>query len=216
MSYIDPYAFAGGPVTVAQLPTVPESKGGTNQTTYTKGDLLIASAANTLAKLAVGTALQLLGVTSGAPAWVSLDATRQTLRGVRAVTTTFIHMTSGSYLAVALESETFDTDSYHDNLTNNSRLTVPTGLGGYYLIIANCSWAASGTGTRFAKIMKGGATNIAYTGLPGSATDGMNLCVATVANLAAADYVELYSYQNSGGSLNSNIQSTLEMYLLGQ
>lgn len=44
MSYIDPYASAGGPVTVAQLPTVPESKGGTNQTTYTKGDLLTASA----------------------------------------------------------------------------------------------------------------------------------------------------------------------------
>jgi len=43
--------------------------GGTGITTYTTGDLLYASASDTLSKLAVGTTGQVLTITSGAPAW---------------------------------------------------------------------------------------------------------------------------------------------------
>ena len=42
------------------LPTVAVAKGGTNQTSYTKGDILIASASTTLTKLSVGTDGQVL------------------------------------------------------------------------------------------------------------------------------------------------------------
>lgn len=38
---------------------------------------------------------------------------------------------------VPLGSESFDTNAFHDNVTNNSRLTIPTWLGWNYLIIAN-------------------------------------------------------------------------------
>lgn len=51
------------------LPTVPETKGGTNQTTYATGDILYASASNTLSKLAAGTNLQILRQSAGIPAW---------------------------------------------------------------------------------------------------------------------------------------------------
>lgn len=53
---------------------VGEAYGGTNQTTYTQGDLLYASAANTLSKLAKGTALQVLRMNAGAtiPEWAAL------------------------------------------------------------------------------------------------------------------------------------------------
>ncbi len=52
---------------------VAETKGGTNQTTYTQGDILYASASNTLAKLGKGTAGQVLTMNSGAtlPEWAS-------------------------------------------------------------------------------------------------------------------------------------------------
>lgn len=48
-----------------------ETKGGTGQTSYTQGDLLYASAANTLSKLAKGTASQVLKMNAGAtaPEW---------------------------------------------------------------------------------------------------------------------------------------------------
>lgn len=49
--------------------TLSETHGGTNQTTYTTGDLLYASASNTLSKLAVGTADQVLTVSGGVPTW---------------------------------------------------------------------------------------------------------------------------------------------------
>jgi len=48
-----------------------ETKGGTGQTTYTQGDILYASGANTLSKLAKGTASQQIRMNSGAtaPEW---------------------------------------------------------------------------------------------------------------------------------------------------
>lgn len=48
---------------------VAEGFGGTNQTTYTTGDMLYASAANTLSKLSIGSAGQVLQVVGGIPAW---------------------------------------------------------------------------------------------------------------------------------------------------
>jgi hypothetical protein len=59
----------GLPLTTGTTGVLPETKGGTNQSTYTTGDLLYASASNTLSKLAIGTSGQVLGVSGGAPAW---------------------------------------------------------------------------------------------------------------------------------------------------
>lgn len=46
-----------------------ESKGGTNQSTYTTGDILFASAPNILSKLAVSTDGYVLTLSSGIPVW---------------------------------------------------------------------------------------------------------------------------------------------------
>lgn len=48
---------------------ITEVQGGTNQTTYAAGDMLYASAANTLSKLAAGTEGQQLTMVSGLPGW---------------------------------------------------------------------------------------------------------------------------------------------------
>lgn len=50
--------------------TLAEARGGTNQSTYTTGDLLYASASNTLSKLTIGSTGQSLKVSgSGVPEW---------------------------------------------------------------------------------------------------------------------------------------------------
>lgn len=57
---------------------LPEANGGTNQSTYTQGDILYASAANTLSKLAKNTtATRYLSNTgsSNNPAWAQVDVT---------------------------------------------------------------------------------------------------------------------------------------------
>lgn len=48
---------------------VNETHGGTNQTTYTTGDILYASGSNTLSKLAIGSTNQILTVIAGIPSW---------------------------------------------------------------------------------------------------------------------------------------------------
>lgn len=52
--------------------TLGATAGGTAQTTWTTGDLLYASASNTLAKRAIGTTNQVLAVSGGLPTWQSL------------------------------------------------------------------------------------------------------------------------------------------------
>ncbi len=50
---------------------VNETKGGTNQSSYTTGDLLYASGSNTLSKLTIGSADTVLTVQSGIPQWAT-------------------------------------------------------------------------------------------------------------------------------------------------
>ncbi|MDH3463218.1 MAG: hypothetical protein OEM32_06300, partial [Acidimicrobiia bacterium] len=63
---------SGGAIAIsATTGTLAEGRGGTNQTTYATGDILYASASNTLSKLAVGTNEDVLRVQGGIPNWVS-------------------------------------------------------------------------------------------------------------------------------------------------
>jgi len=54
--------------------TLVATKGGTAQSTYTTGDILYASASNTLSKLAVGTAGQVLTIAGGVPSYATPSA----------------------------------------------------------------------------------------------------------------------------------------------
>jgi hypothetical protein len=56
-----------------QASTLTYAYGGTGQTTWAKGDLLYASAANTLSKLTAGTNGQTLQLQDGLPVWADLD-----------------------------------------------------------------------------------------------------------------------------------------------
>ncbi len=70
--------FAAVSLTTDVTGTLPEGSGGTNQSTYAQGDLLYASAANTLSKLAKNaSATRYLSNTgtSNNPAWAQVDLT---------------------------------------------------------------------------------------------------------------------------------------------
>ena len=70
LSGLTPSSSTGGAITLAG--TLGPTSGGTNQTTYTKGDILYSSAANTLSKLGIGTANQILTVdATGVPYWAA-------------------------------------------------------------------------------------------------------------------------------------------------
>jgi hypothetical protein len=114
-------------------------------------------------------------------------------------------ITTGTWTKINYNNEYWDTDGFHDNVTNNSRLTIPAGLGGLYHFIAQITMAANATGVRFAAITINGATPSADPSfehnLPAFATYTTRLQVSGFHVLNAADYIEAWVYQTSGGNL---------------
>lgn len=67
LSGLTPSTSSTGAITLSG--TLGAASGGTSQSTYATGDILYASASNTLSKLPIGTAGQVLTISSGVPAW---------------------------------------------------------------------------------------------------------------------------------------------------
>lgn len=104
-------------------------------------------------------------------------------------------------VALAFNSERYDTDVIHDTATNNSRLVCKT--AGLYSVKGCAAFAASATGIRQVNIRLNGATYLDGLTLPAAgAADATMITVTTDYFLAANDYVELIAYQTSGGALN--------------
>lgn len=94
---------------VADLPTVDAAHGGTGQTSYSVGDILYASGATTLSKLAVGSTGQVLTVSAGAPAWASAGSgtvTSVSLSMPAIFSVAGSPVTTSGTLAVTLANET--------------------------------------------------------------------------------------------------------------
>ena len=72
----------GLPLSTGVTGTLPAANGGTAQSTYATGDILYASAANTLSKLGVGSTGQVLTVASGAPSWATAAGSNITTLGL--------------------------------------------------------------------------------------------------------------------------------------
>ena len=113
-------------------------------------------------------------------------------------------LTTGVAGAITFDSERVDVGGCHSTSSNTSRLTVPSGGGGFYLIGGHVAIAASSAGTyRTLGIRLNGATFIAYQTLaPLSASVDVRGSIQTAYQLAAGDYVELLASQDSGGALN--------------
>jgi len=106
---------------------------------------------------------------------------------------------------------------YTSWLSNNARLTVPSGLGGLYSIRASVTFPTNSTGVRRIQVRKNaggsatGGTLIGTTHIPALTTSGAATTVVygRDAYLSASDYVEVFVLQNSGGSLTT---TTAEAY----
>jgi hypothetical protein len=167
----------------------------------TTGDTLYASAANTAARLGIGSTGQVLTVASGLPSWAT-PAT-PAVAGARVYKSTSQAFTPNTFAEVSWDLEVFDTDGFHSNVTNNNRFTIPSGKAGYYRI--EYSVGPYNTTENYFKFMKNGSMVEQGDYAQPSGTTG-NLYFSYIANLAVADYVS-FQYQQSTAS-NKNIQAT--------
>jgi hypothetical protein len=182
----------------------------------TAGDILYATAADTITRLGIGTAGQVLKVNSGAtaPEWGAASAGG--FVGCKVTKSATQTCPNDTDVVISWNTEDFDTDSFHDNSTNNSRITIPSGKGGKYLFVLNIGFAANSSGMREVQFVKNAAANAGYLRLSASASGSFAATLTSIVNLVATDYMEVHVKQNSGGDLNFNSSNTFfAVYYLG-
>lgn len=152
-----------------------------------------------------GTALPLrIGV--GANNVLETNTTGQ-VTSLRIPTAQVYHSTTqsignASHTAVVFDSEAYDTASLHSTSSNTSRITVP--VAGIYRFTASVEFASNASGQRRLHYRVNGTTANRFGGISFPAANGTGTSVQSSVeiSLSASDYVELFAYQDSGGSLN--------------
>jgi hypothetical protein len=173
-----------------------------------KGDLIGGTGADTFARLAIGTNGQVLTADSAETTglkWATPAGGSSTFVGCSLYKSTQ-SVPNATYTALTFDSELYDTNGFHNNSTNNTRITIPSGKAGYYEVAFANPLGANTTGDRIYHIYKNGSLISEHGGTPSAVypvhEGKQNLL------LAAGDYLELYFYQASGSSMNITYSST--------
>jgi len=170
-----------------------------------KGDLITATAADTPARLGVGTNGQVLTADSTAATgikWAAPASGTITASAVQVNKSGNQSVSNSTVTVVTFDTETVDTDGFHSTTTNTDRLTVPTGKAGKYLVVATANFAGNGTGIRQLLLYKN-ATQVAENVISSNSGAGStNVNAQIIVDLAVGDYMTFSVWQNSGGALN--------------
>jgi len=129
----------GLPLSTGVTGTLPATNGGTAQSTYTTGDILYASASNTLSKLTVGGNGTVLTVAAGVPSWAAAGA---------GTVTSVAQSFTGGIISVAGSPITS---------SGTLALTVAGTSGGVPYFSSSAAWATSAVLTASAIMVGGGA-----------------------------------------------------------
>lgn len=216
---------SGLPIVGGTTGTLTETRGGTNQSTYTTGDLLYATGANTLGKLGIGAGTQILTVTGGVPSWQNppagsgtvtntgnLTANRIILGNGAADVTTVAGLISDGVSTITLgEAGTSAGGVVFNNATSGSiTLSPPAGALGtrtLTLPVATDTLVGKATTDTFTnKSISGSAntlTNIGNSSLTNSATtvNGQTCTLGSTCTVtAAATSVAVGTTTVSGGT----------------
>jgi hypothetical protein len=170
-----------------------------------KGDLVAGSATNDAAVLGVGSNDQVLTADSSTATglkWAT-PASGSTFVGAGVYSTSATSLSNGTQTAITWNSEEFDTDGFHSTSTNTSRMTIPAGKAGKYLITA--IWGqdsgSSAGNQRLIQIRKNG------TSIRQSDTDIQpygTYSISSVVDAAVSDYFEIFAYQDSGSTFSTS------------
>lgn len=168
-----------------------------------KGALLSATAASTPGVLTVGANDQVLTADSSTATGLKWAAAGTSFVGCSLTKSANQSLSNNTSTAITFDGEKFDTSGFHDNTTNNSRITIPSGKAGYYLITGSLKFTSSTTGVRRADLNKNGTLiQFYFNQYPNTGSDWTGSSFASIENLAVGDYIELFGQQSSGGALN--------------
>ena len=167
--------------------------GGTGQTTYATGDLLYASATNTLSKLTAGTANYALTMSGGVPAWSQLSLTAG-VTGVLPVAN------GGTGLSTTPANGALNigngTGFTRTTLTAGSGITITNGAGS----ITIATSGGGGTVTSVAQTFTGGIISVSGSPITSSGT----LALTVAGTSGGIPYFSSASAWASSAALASN------------
>lgn len=133
---------------------------------------------------------------TGAPAFV----------GVQAINSAGQTVNNSVAAQIAFDgTDAFDTDAFHDPSTNNTRLTIPSGKGGKYLLTARASWTNGATvsGNIEVYFKHNGSALLEGRMIKRSAeleaNNVQSMLIEAVVSLSVTDYVEV-CFDNTSGS----------------
>ncbi len=180
----------------------------------TAGDLVYATGANALARLALGPQGRILTAGASAPAWGRLEAAGVgVLPSCRLRRNSDQTILTASWTTVTFDTELWDPLNMHDP-ANPERIGIP--VSGRYLIDFRVAFANNANGIRQARVLDDSAAlllfreetlfNAGYYTFLGD---------VAVGTLYAGSYLYLQVYQTSGGDLASKADASLLTPRLG-
>lgn len=120
---------------------------------------------------------------------------------------------NATYTKVQFDTETYDTDSYYDNVTNYRFTPL---VAGKYLVCASLAYESVVDQTyQNTALYKNGA-GIFYTEVRASGTVGSTITTTAIVSLnGSTDYIEIYAYQDSGSAKNIQPYSVFSAIWMG-
>ena len=172
----------------------------------TTGDIIYASAANTPARLGIGSTDQVLKVSGGIPAWGA--APSPSFVGAIAYGAVNLSYNNTATAISNLTTEIVDTDGFHSTSTNTSRMTIPSGKDGKYLMQLDINLAATGASSPniYLRAYKNGSaiteglTNGNLASFLSSQQQDGHFNVSLVVTGVATDYFEFFIIMGGGSS----------------
>ena len=179
-----------------------------------------SSTANTNTRLGIGSTGQVLSVSGGVPSWQTPTSAGFVGVSVTNSTANFT-LANDAETTITYDTEFYDTDAFHSTSSNTSRLTIPSGKAGKYLVIFTSRFQSNDTGVRNCAILKNGGKVQASNMGANQQAGQLSFQTTAIVDLAVGDYITTTIYQNSGGNLilyfatATPYNSYLSMYYIG-
>jgi len=170
----------------------------TISTLTTNGDTIYGTGSGAISRLGIGSTGQVLTVASGVPSWAT-PASGSTFAGCSMYGANPTIATS-TISVVLWPTENYDSDGYHSTSSNTSRITIPSGKAGKYLLSSQVTWEGTNANfqTRFYVYKNGSSIKLIQGKYVQDNENAQNFSYAVDA--AVADYFEIYVWQNYGSN----------------